>query len=65
MPKQDKEHYLINSLSSKHIGDDAAVIGDTLYSMDAFFERAEPKCEAEIGRQVCYRYDERRLAGKR
>lgn len=34
----DKEHYLINRLSSKHIGDDAAVIGDTLYSMDAFFE---------------------------
>jgi len=34
----DKEQYLINSLSSKHIGDDAAVIGDTLYSMDAFFE---------------------------
>ncbi len=39
----DKEQYLINGLSSKHIGDDAAVIkdlglGDTLYSMDAFFE---------------------------
>jgi len=34
----DKEQYLINSLKSKHIGDDAAVIGDTLYSMDAFFE---------------------------
>jgi thiamine-monophosphate kinase len=34
----DKENYLINALSSKHIGDDAAIIGDTLYSMDAFFE---------------------------
>jgi len=34
----DKEHYLISKLSSKYIGDDAAVIGDTLYSMDAFFE---------------------------
>jgi len=34
----DKEQYLINNLESKHIGDDAAVIGDTLYSMDAFFE---------------------------
>jgi len=34
----DKEQYLINSLKSKYIGDDAAVIGDTLYSMDAFFE---------------------------
>ncbi len=38
MMKQDKEYYLINKLSSAHIGDDAAVIGDTLYSMDAFFE---------------------------
>jgi len=34
----DKEHYLIHKLSSRYIGDDAAVIGDTLYSMDAFFE---------------------------
>ena len=34
----DKEHYLISKLSSKYIGDDAAVVGDTLYSMDAFFE---------------------------
>ena len=38
MQKIDKEQYLINSLTSEHIGDDAAVIGDTLYSMDAFFE---------------------------
>ena len=36
--KIDKEQYLINKLSSSHIGDDAAVIGNTLYSMDAFFE---------------------------
>lgn len=41
----DKEQYLINSLSSKHIGDDAAVIGDTLYSMDAFFEDVHFKRE--------------------
>ncbi|NOR56120.1 MAG: thiamine-phosphate kinase [Sulfurovum sp.] len=34
----DKEQYLIDRLTSKHIGDDAAVIGDKLYSMDAFFE---------------------------
>ena len=39
----DKEQYLINSLKSKYIGDDAAIItdgklGNTLYSMDAFFE---------------------------
>ena len=56
MPKQDKEHYLINSLSSKHIGDDAAVIGDTLYSMDAFFEDVHFKREwmsiAQIGRKA-------------
>ena len=38
MKTLDKEQYLINSLKSKYIGDDAAVIGDTLYSMDAFFE---------------------------
>ena len=34
----DKEAYLIAKLHSKYIGDDAAVIGNTLYSMDAFFE---------------------------
>ena len=34
----DKEHYLIHKLSSKYIGDDAAVVGNRLYSMDAFFE---------------------------
>ncbi len=56
MPKQDKEHYLIHSLSSKYIGDDAAVIGDTLYSMDAFFEDTHFKREwmsmAQIGRKA-------------
>ena len=52
----DKEHYLINSLSSKHIGDDAAVIGNTLYSMDAFFEDVHFKrvwmTMAQIGRKA-------------
>ncbi len=52
----DKEQYLINSLNSKHIGDDAAVIGDTLYSMDAFFEDVHFKREwmsiAQIGRKA-------------
>ncbi len=38
MNKLDKEEYLIKNLKSKYIGDDAAVVGDTLYSMDAFFE---------------------------
>jgi len=54
--KLDKEHYLINRLSSKYIGDDAAVIGNTLYSMDAFFEDVHFKREwmsiAQIGRKA-------------
>ena len=52
----DKEHYLINKLSSKYIGDDAALIGKTLYSMDAFFEDVHFKREwmsvAQIGRKA-------------
>ena len=56
MNKIDKEQYLINRLSSKHIGDDAAVIGDMLYSMDAFFEDTHFKREwmsiAQIGRKA-------------
>jgi len=54
--KIDKEQYLINRLSSKYIGDDAAVIGDTLYSMDAFFEDVHYKrawmSVAQIGRKA-------------
>ncbi len=38
MIKKDKESYLIERLSSKYIGDDAAVVGDMIYSVDAFFE---------------------------
>jgi len=56
MNTPDKEQYLINSLKSKHIGDDAAVIGDTLYSMDAFFEDVHFKRSwmsiAQIGRKA-------------
>ncbi len=57
----DKEQYLINNLNSKYIGDDAAVIadgdlGNTLYSMDAFFEDVHFKREwmsmAQIGRKA-------------
>jgi thiamine-monophosphate kinase len=52
----DKEQYLIESLSSKHIGDDAAVIGKTLYSMDAFFEDVHFKREwmsmSQIGQKA-------------
>jgi len=56
MNKLDKEHYLINKLSSKYIGDDAAVVGNMLYSMDAFFEDVHFKREwmsmAQIGRKA-------------
>ncbi len=52
----DKEQYLIESLNSKHIGDDAAVMGNTLYSMDAFFEDVHFKRAwmnmAQIGRKA-------------
>ncbi|MEA3434236.1 MAG: thiamine-phosphate kinase [Campylobacterota bacterium] len=52
----DKEHYLIDKLSSKYIGDDAAVVGDTLYSMDAFFEDVHFQRKwmsmAQIGRKA-------------
>ncbi|HHE06051.1 MAG TPA: thiamine-phosphate kinase, partial [Epsilonproteobacteria bacterium] len=55
MNKIDKEQYLINNLSSKYIGDDAAVVGDILYSMDAFFEDVHFKREwmsmSQIGRK--------------
>ena len=50
--KIDKEHYLINQLSSKYIGDDAAVVGDTLYSMDAFFEDVHFKREWMSMKQI-------------
>ena len=56
MQQIDKEQYLINTLSSKYIGDDAAVVGDTLYSMDAFFEDVHFKREwmtmDQIGRKA-------------
>jgi len=54
--KLDKEQYLINTLNSKYIGDDAAVVDDTLYSMDAFFEDIHFKrawmSMAQIGRKA-------------
>ncbi len=52
----DKEAYLIGKLNSGYIGDDAAVVGRTLYSMDAFFEGSHFKREwmnmAQIGRKA-------------
>jgi len=41
----DKEAFLINQLSSSHIGDDGAVIGGMVYSMDAFCEGVHFKRE--------------------
>ena len=53
---QDKEQYLIDNLKSPHIGDDGAVIGDYIYSMDAFFQdvhfRREWMSLAQIGRKA-------------
>ncbi|MGM0622999.1 MAG: thiamine-phosphate kinase [Campylobacterota bacterium] len=34
----DREKFFINRFSNNHIGDDAAVVGNYLYSKDAFFE---------------------------
>lgn len=52
----DKEAYLIGTLKSGYVGDDAAVVGKTLYSMDAFFEGSHFKREwmsmAQIGRKA-------------
>ena len=41
----NREDYLIDRLSSKYIGDDGAIIGDKIYSMDAFFEGVHFKRE--------------------
>jgi len=52
----DKEAYLIGTLNSGYVGDDAAVVGNTLYSMDAFFEGSHFKRNwmsmAQIGRKA-------------
>jgi thiamine-monophosphate kinase len=41
----NKEDYLIKNLSSAYIGDDGAIVGDKIYSMDAFFENVHFKRE--------------------
>ena len=52
----DKETFLISRLNSKYIGDDAAVIGEMVYSADAFCEgthfRREWMSPAQIGRKA-------------
>ncbi|HHH20107.1 MAG TPA: thiamine-phosphate kinase, partial [Campylobacterales bacterium] len=41
----NREEYLIQRLSSPYIGDDGAIVGDKIYSMDAFFEGVHFKRE--------------------
>jgi len=52
----NKEAYVIKKLTSNYIGDDAAVVGERLYSMDAFFEGVHFKREwmslAQIARKA-------------
>ena len=52
----NRERYLIDRLNSNYIGDDGAVIGDTIYSMDGFFEGVHFKREwmslAQIARKA-------------
>jgi len=52
----NKEEYLITKLSSPYIGDDGAVVGNMVYSMDGFFEDVHFKREWmsmwQIGRKA-------------
>ena len=52
----NKEDYLISKISSNYVGDDGAVIGNRVYSMDAFFENVHFKREwmtlAQIARKA-------------
>ena len=48
----DKEEYLIGALTSSYIGDDGAVVGETIYSMDAFFEDVHFKRKWMSMRQI-------------
>ncbi len=41
----NRESYIIESLKSDYIGDDGAIIGDTIYSMDGFYEGVHFKRE--------------------
>ena len=56
IPSMDKEQYLISRLGSDHIGDDGAVIGSQVMSVDAFCEgthfRREWMTPAQIGRKA-------------
>ena len=48
----DKEIFLINQLHSEYIGDDGAVIGEMVYSMDAFHEDVHFKRAWMTPRQI-------------
>ena len=52
----NKEDYLISKISSSYVGDDGAVVGNRVYSMDAFFEGVHFKREwmslAQIARKA-------------
>lgn len=52
----DKEEYFINQFSkSKFIGDDGAVVGKWVYSMDAFFENVHFKKNWFSLKQIAYK----------
>ena len=51
----DREKFFISRFSNKHIGDDAAVIGNYLYSNDAFFEDIHFKKQWMSYKQIAYK----------
>lgn len=54
--KTNKEDYFIQQFaSSKHIGDDGAVVGKYVYSMDAFFENVHFKTSWMSLKQIAYK----------
>jgi thiamine-monophosphate kinase len=54
--KLDKESFFIDQfIDSKHIGDDGAVIGKYVYSMDAFFENVHFRREWMSLRQIAHK----------
>jgi len=56
MDKIDKEALVISKIKSDYIGDDGAIVGEYIYSMDAFFEDTHFKREwmsmAQIGKKA-------------
>ncbi len=52
---QDKESFFINQFPNPHIGDDGAVIGDTVYSKDLFCEDIHFKREWMSLEQIAFK----------